>query len=97
MASVAFHPAEDHNTASLLEDTMRVFKDLPIKEIFRISYPEFMKLPIDYVEMMIKIAKEHLEKEKKVASEASNAMNSAMKQRQNQQIENLKVTKGLKK
>jgi len=93
LASVAFHKGEDFTTGSLLEDTMRIFRDLPIKDIFGIDYLQFMKLPVDIVEMMVKMAREKHENESKTAAKADHALKSSLREEQQRHADALKGRK----
>lgn len=79
LAEVAFHKGEDFTGGSALEDTMRVFRDLPIGEIYRISYLEFMSLPVHITDMMMRVAKEKRDKESVIANKATAELNNATK------------------
>ena len=100
LASVAFHRAEDFTKGSLLEDNMRTFKDYPIKELFGIDYLQFMKQTTDIADLMIKVAKEHREKESKMANDADKTLRnslkdpSGLKTRQAAQLEALRLKGG---
>ncbi len=62
LASVAFHPAENINDYSLLEESMRTYISKGIKDKFGLSYTEFLELPLDIIEIMIRIGDEDLAK-----------------------------------
>lgn len=80
LANVAFHPGEDFTNGSLLEDTMKIYRDYPIYDIFKIDYPTFMSQPCYIVDMMVKIAKEKREKEHEIATQAARRMDNASKE-----------------
>lgn len=69
LASVAMHPAEDINTGSWLENSFRAYASKGIGDIFKISVFEFMEMPLDIIEMMIRIADEEVSKKSKVVDE----------------------------
>lgn len=52
MASVAFHPSEDINTGSLLEESINSFAKRGIYSTFGINYLEFLALPQDICYML---------------------------------------------
>lgn len=79
LASVAFHRSEDFTTGSLREETMRIWRDLPIGKVFGINYLDWMGLPPDVVEDMVMITKEGQEKEARAAKEAEQALKNAQK------------------
>lgn len=58
LASVALHPAEDINTGSFLEESIRLYISRNIKELYHLSLIEFMELPRDIVRMLCDIAGE---------------------------------------
>lgn len=62
---------------------MRVFRDFPIHDIFKIDYPTFMRLPVSTVKLMIDVAKEKRDKDAKAAQQAAVALNNA-----SQRVEN---------
>lgn len=77
LASVAFHPSEDFTSGSMLEDSMRLYSEYPIYDLFKIDYPTFMKMPVDVAKSMIELAKERRNKEAKIAQAASSNLNAA--------------------
>ncbi|HXQ32675.1 MAG TPA: hypothetical protein VN843_01510 [Anaerolineales bacterium] len=93
LAGVAFHRGEDFTSDSVLEDTMTIFRDLPIKEIFGINYLEFMKLPVDIVEMIVKVAKERYEKDIKAGNKAGIELQKAIRERDLQQPPSVRSSK----
>lgn len=61
LSSVGFHPAEVLNEDSLLEEGMRLYISRNIHEHFKMSWTEFMDLPRDVAQSMIRIAGEYNE------------------------------------
>lgn len=61
LSSVAFHPAEVLNEDSLLEEGMRLYISRNIYEHFKLSWTEFMNMPRDVAQSMIRIAEEYNE------------------------------------
>lgn len=59
LSSVAFHPAEMVNEDSLLEEGMRLYISRNIYEHFKLSWTEFMDLPRDIAQSMLRIADEY--------------------------------------
>jgi hypothetical protein len=58
LASVAMHPAEEWaRENSDLDRVMRGFADNDVGGIFKISFPEFLALPVEYAERMMRISK----------------------------------------
>lgn len=62
LSSVAFHEAEKVNEDSILEETMRVYISRHIYDNFKLSYLQFMELPRDIAQMVIKISDEYTQK-----------------------------------
>lgn len=60
LSSVGFHPSEDYNTGSLLEQSMSSYIRKGIKELFNISYIEYMELPHDVMELMHDVANKEI-------------------------------------
>lgn len=58
LSSVAMHPAEDINTDSLLEESIRTYVVKGIKELYGLSLIEFLELPMDIIAMLLNIASE---------------------------------------
>lgn len=68
LSTVGFHAAEEINKDSLLEQSMVNYIKKGIKELYGISYIEFLELPHDVVELMISVANvEMIEKNKAVS------------------------------
>lgn len=59
LSSVALHPAEILNEDSLLEEGMRLYISRNIHEHFKLSWTEFMDLPRDIAQSIIRIAGEY--------------------------------------
>lgn len=59
LSSVAFHGAEVLNEDSLLEEGMRLYISRNIYEHFKMSWAEFMGMPRDVAQSMIRIAGEY--------------------------------------
>lgn len=68
MSTVAFHSGEDINKDSLLEQSMQVYVRKGIKDLFGISYLEFIGLPHDVVEMMVSMATDEMIEKNKTIS-----------------------------
>ena len=62
MASVAFHDCEDYTTDSLLEAAMDTFITKSIKELFGLSFPEYLELPHDVVMSLGEIGLKHIQR-----------------------------------
>ncbi len=56
LASVALHDAEEINENSLLYEAMHSFAKREIKDIFNISFLDFISLPMDWCAMITEIA-----------------------------------------
>lgn len=69
LSSVAFHDAEKINEDSVLEETMRVYISRHIYENFKLSYLQFMELPRDIAQMVIKISDEYAQKKSQTMSD----------------------------
>lgn len=69
LSSVAFHDAEKINEDSVLEETMRVYISRHIYENFKLSYLQFMELPRDIAQMVIKISDEYAQKKSQTMTE----------------------------
>lgn len=78
MASVAFHSCEDMLTHSLLAESMRVYEKKKIKEIFGISYTEYMSLPTTVASLMRDICEEVISRKTTEANNADNLLKNAM-------------------
>jgi hypothetical protein len=74
LASVAFHPSEDVNTGSLLEETIDNYMHKKIGEHYRLSLVEFLELPVDIVAMMVRAADKMNEKAAGVMSDVEKTM-----------------------
>ena len=62
MASVAFHDAEDFTTNSLLEGAMETYITKSIKDLFGLSFTEYLALPHDIVMSLGDIGLKHIMK-----------------------------------
>lgn len=63
LASVALHPAEEwagENTQ--IDVVMRGFADNEVGQIFQISFLEFLSLPVEYAERLMRISKNILQR-----------------------------------
>lgn len=69
LASVMLHPAEDINTGSYLEDSMRLYISRGIKDTYGLNFIEFMSLPRDIIRMMMEIASEENSRKATVISQ----------------------------
>ena len=78
LSSVAFHTSEDMLTHSLLAESMRTFESKKIGDIFRISYLEYMNLPVSVVSLMKDICDEILASRTKEANNVDNMLKNAM-------------------
>lgn len=56
LASVAMFPSEDINDGSLLEESMKVYIEKKIWDLFHLNYFEFISLPRDVIEIMTTVA-----------------------------------------
>lgn len=56
LASVAIHPAENTIEHSLLEEAIRTFIKHNIGDMFKLSLLEFLELPMDVVQILIRVA-----------------------------------------
>lgn len=59
LSSVAMHPSEDFNTNSKLEEVLALYLQKNIREQYGLSITEFLDLPIDVIDMLIKVSDEH--------------------------------------
>lgn len=60
LSSVAFHPSENINTDSLLESAIRTYVKRGIKDLYGLTLVEYLELPMDLCEMLLKLADEEL-------------------------------------
>lgn len=58
LSSVAFHDAENVVNNSLLEEALQLYESNHIYDHFRITVMEFLDLPSDYIETMVKVAQQ---------------------------------------
>jgi hypothetical protein len=72
LSLVAFHPAEDISTDSLLEDSVSTFGKTNIKETFGINYIEYLSLPREVCAMMVKVATDALRDKNKLIEKTLN-------------------------
>ena len=63
MSSVAFHPAESINADSILEDSLRAYLSRGVKDKFGLNILEFMELPSDVIDVLLKVGDESLAKQ----------------------------------
>lgn len=75
LASVAIHPGEDYCSNSLLEDTLRRYIDYDIQSTYGLNIVEFLELPKDIIESMIKIANEKHSKRGNMLSDIEKEFN----------------------
>lgn len=78
MSSVAFHSCEDMISASLLAESMRVYDRKKIKDIFGLSYLEYMALPVSVSSLMRDICEEILSVKAKQVDNADDMLKKAM-------------------
>lgn len=76
LASIAFHQGEDFVNTSTVADTMRIFAEYPINEMWGINFLEFISLPAYICEDMIKMAKDKRVKDEKSSVDAARALSS---------------------
>lgn len=57
LSSVAFHPAEDISTGSRIFDTGLRYENSKIKEIFDMSFLEFISMPVDVIADLCTLAR----------------------------------------
>lgn len=69
LSSVAFHDAEMVNVDSLLEDSIRTYASRNVKDHFGLSLVEFMELPRDIAQMLLRIGDEINSKKSSVVSD----------------------------
>lgn len=78
LSSVAMHSAEDfpgHSTR--IGHLMKAFAEYKIATHFGISFPDFLKLPVEYVGTMLTVARENSEREAKAQSNAIATLNQS--------------------
>lgn len=63
LASVAFHPAESINEDSIFEDSIRTYLSRGIKDKYGLTLIEFLELPTDIINVMLKVSDESLAKQ----------------------------------
>lgn len=59
LSSVAYHPSESINEGGVLENVIRNYSQRAIKDVFGLNLKEFLDLPRDITEMLMRIADEH--------------------------------------
>lgn len=69
LSSVAFHEAEQINDDSILEEAMRLYASRNVHEYFKIDFVQFMELPRDIAQLMLKISKEYSDKKMETMKE----------------------------
>lgn len=79
LSSVAFHAGEDMVSHSLLAESMRVYEKKKIREIFGLSYLEYMNLPVSVSALMRDVCDEVLVTKTKQADDADGMLRNAMK------------------
>lgn len=79
MASVAMHPSEEINEGSLLQDTIRKFIKTDIKEYTGLSLVEFLELPRDIVEIIVRECESHSRTKDATIHDIEKQFNSAGK------------------
>jgi len=73
LALVALHPAETWaGPKTELDRIMRGFSDNKVAEFFNLSFTEFLELPVEYTEMVMRVCKDALKrKTSETAAQAS--------------------------
>lgn len=79
LSSVAFHPAEDINTGSLLEEMMRLYIMRSIHGLFGLNFLEFMSLPKDVIDLMLVVSDEEGVRKQTALNAIENELNGAGK------------------
>ena len=76
LSSVALHPPEIINDDSILVEAMRLYASRSVYEYFRISFTDFMELPRDVAQLMLKVCKEYMDKKTKTMEELEERLNN---------------------
>lgn len=79
LAGVGYHESEDPSYGSGLEESMETYIKYDIKEIYNISYIEYMNLPVDITAVMRKVASKEGERRSKSLSSFTNSMTTPSK------------------
>jgi hypothetical protein len=74
LAIVALHPCENINQNGLLEQIIRAYSKRGIKDVFGLNIQEFLDLPMDIAEMLMKVADEHRAANQQTLSEIEKEM-----------------------
>lgn len=79
LASVAHHDSEDTVTSGLLEQMVRVYLKKSIKELYGFNLEEFLDLPMDIVNLLIKVADEDQSKRTRIAHSVEQSLKNELK------------------
>lgn len=79
LSTVAFHPIENINKDSLLDQYMDVWLDLNIKNIWGETFEEFINCPMDIFELKIDKATRVVNKNAQQQSQTEQQLNQVMK------------------
>lgn len=78
LASVALHPAEDWaGKDTQLDMVLRGFADNEVGQIFQISFLEFLQLPVEYTERMMRVSKAILQRKSNQTEAQRQALSAA--------------------
>lgn len=77
LASVALHPAEDSAGTSHLYYTIEKFGEYKVGERFNLSITEFLELPHEYAELLLKLSESAFKKADVAAQAALNSLANA--------------------
>jgi hypothetical protein len=69
LSSVGMHPAEEVNEGSLLEEVIRTYISRDIGETYKLNLLEFLELPIDIIDMLLRINDEEKSKKSSIMDE----------------------------
>lgn len=75
LSSVAFHVAENVVNDSLLEESLQLYETHRIYDHFHITVMEFLDLPSDYIETMIKVAQQSAKQQNNVIDSLERELN----------------------
>lgn len=79
LSSVAFHVSENIINNSPLEEALEQYVSNRIFERFHLNVMEFLDLPSDYIELMLKIARQDTKKQNEVIDTLENQLNKIKK------------------
>lgn len=81
LSSVAMHKAEEYTgSESQLGRLVRLFADLKIGPTFQLSLTEFLDLPVEYAEIVMRAAKDSMNRDSAVTQNVMNDLQKASDQ-----------------